>query len=319
MKTTVRGSAGRERRSSGPFKAIATLLASLAALACLPLETARGTTIYQTSFDNLALGQTQPFPGAPGQDGWYRVLAAGAAIGEIEPAIAHPGRALHELAPSTNQAALQTIDRRDISPVNIAADSMITLASDFFSHSSDLSRVNNYLADQLIEGGSPQDGFVNGSEVIGFHLRAGNGTAKSVTGLNVSLDTFNGSNNNEPISTLTVGQHLSWDTWHTLSLLINPVADRYVSLTVDGQTQNLSAFPLPRVLLANAQWVREPLIEDVFTQIVPDNVGGTTTSDDVYWDNISLTAVPEPSAVATAAIALLACGVWALRPQWSLA
>ena len=122
--------------------------------------------------------------------------------------------------------------------------------------------------------------------------------------MTVNVDSFNGTDNNEPVFP-SVGQHLAWDTWHTVSLSINPLADRYISITVDGQTQSLSSIPLPRDLV-NGLWVREPLIEDVYTQIIPTDVGGFETSDDVYWDNLSVTVVPEPTGLALATIALFA-------------
>ena len=34
-------------------------------------------TLFETNFDSLTLGTTQPFPGAAGQDGWYRQISFG--------------------------------------------------------------------------------------------------------------------------------------------------------------------------------------------------------------------------------------------------
>jgi hypothetical protein len=265
------------------------------------LERSRADFVYTQTFDGLALGPTQPFPGDPGQGGFYSALALGGAFGEIQDAIANPGRALHEFAPGTNPDGLQTIDRLNFSTVNVSTARQISLSFDFNAHTSNLDAVNNYLANIEATGG-PFPGF----QIIVVGLGAGNGTPKSVTGVNVSLPAFNGTDNNSPIP-LGVGQGLAFDAWHSVSVSLDQVADRYTSITVDGMTQDLSAFRPPRSFLGN-QALRGQLIQTLETNIIPDHVGGDSTDDDVYWDNIRLSAVPT-SVPEPASIALLGLGM----------
>jgi PEP-CTERM motif len=266
-------------------------------------------TVYQSNFDSLALGQTQS-PGAAGQDGWTSVLAQlPGAYGEIENSIANTGQALHEATSAlTSPSNRQTIDTRPTTPPDLASHPIVTLSVDFFAHSSDLAAVNNYTAFMSAMQGSGQ--------VIGLHLGAGNGIAqKSATGVSVGLDAFNGSNNNFPVS-LTVGQQLAWDTWHHASVTINQAADSYVAITVDGQTENLAGIELPRAFPGAT---RPSSIDDLLAQIIPSNLGGTQTSDDVYWDNLSLTAstaaIPEPSSLVLLGLTSAAAAGYAWRPR----
>jgi len=283
---------------------------AISALALSAASQARADgSIYQTNFDSLTLGHTQPFPGAAGQDGWYQVVAVGAAVGEIESSVAHSGRALHELAPATNQMGLQTIDQRDLAPFSVSNLPKVTLNTEFYSHSSDVTKINVYDSRFFVEGQTAQGERINGSQVIGFHISAGDGVnPKSTTGIIVSLDEFNGLDNNDPVFP-AIGRHLAFDTWHAVSLSINPAANHYISLTIDGQTADLSAVPLPRDLV-NGQWVRLPLVKDLEAQIIPEGPG-MITNDDVYWDNLNLTyvAVPEPPAVILSALAITAVAI----------
>jgi hypothetical protein len=253
---------------------------------------ARGDIVYQTNFDSLTPGQTQPFPGAAGQDGWYSVLAVGDAFGEIQNSIANGGQALHEHTAATVPASLQTIDQRNLGPLSLSGIGVITLSADFYGHSSNLDTVNNFIA-SLGAGGGPHPGF----DIISFGLGGGNGTPKSQTGLNVGLSHFNGSTNNDPIP-LTVGQDLSWDSWHSISISLDQSADTWLSITVDGQSQSLLGFA-PARSFDGTNWLRGQLLERLSSAIIPDDVGGDRTDDDVYFDNIKLTAqsVPEPNSV----------------------
>jgi hypothetical protein len=256
-------------------------------------------TIYQSTFDGLSLGQTQPPPGAAGHDGWYEHHAPGSAFGEIQDNIANGGRALHEFAPGNNPPGAQTIDGRNLGAINISAATNIILSADFYAHTSDLSASNTY-SGHLVVGGGPHPGF----QIIYFGLSGGGSAAKSETGVSLRLDYFHGSGgDNLP---LTVGQNLAWDTWHTVSLSLNHLADQYISLTVDGQTQDLSAYRPPRSLVDSTDWRRGQLMEYLHAIIIPFPGAGAATDDDVYWDNISLrmTLVPEPSS-----ILLVVCGV----------
>jgi hypothetical protein len=289
-------------------KTCSTALCVLAILCCWS-SSALGDILYQTNFDSLALGHTQPFPGAPGQDGWYSQLAVGAAFGEIQGAIANPGRALHEFGPASNPASLQTIDTRGIPSTNVSTSPLITLSFDFLAHSSDLSAVNGFNASMTANGG-PSPGF----QVIFVDIGAGNGTPKNVTGVNVSLAAFNGSDNNVPIP-LTVGQQLSWNTWHSVTVALDQVDDTYRFITVDGQTQTLAGFLPPRSFPGSVG-VRGQLIESLSALVIPDDVGGIRTNDDIYWDNVRLTAVlpgPEPTSIALVLIAAACSPVFIRR------
>ena len=245
---------------------------------------ARGDIVYQTNFDTLALGRTEPSP-ATGQDGWYRQIAEGDALGEIQDVVANGGRSLHQHTATTVPPALQTYDVRDVGPLSLRNTGMITLSVDFLARSSDLSTVNSYVAELVVLGG-PHPGF----EIIGFGLLAGNGSLKSDTGVNVIIAAFNGATNNDPIP-LTVGQNLAWDTWHSVSISLDHHSDSWLSITVDGQTEDISAFQ-PARSDDGSQWLRGQLLEYVRAGIVPTDVGGDRTDDDVYWDNLSVTASP---------------------------
>jgi hypothetical protein len=271
-----------------------TLASTAFALVFLLVELpAFGGVVYQTDFDSLDLGQTSSYPGAAGQGGWFQVLAVGDAYGEIQASIANGGRALHEHTAATVPPSLQTIDGRLVGPVSLANADVISLSLDFYGSSSNLDAVDNFLGSFYANGG-PFPGF----QIIGLDLGAGNGLAKSDTGLNVGLSYFNGTNNNGPIP-LTVGQNLAWDTWHTATLSLNQRLDTWLSITVDGQTQSLQGY-MPMRSFDGAQWLRGQLIEVVNAQIVPDDVGGDRTDDDVYFDNVTLSIqpVPEPGSVA---------------------
>lgn len=239
--------------------------------------------VYKTDFDNLTMGVTQPIPGGtPGQDGWFRELARGDAYGEIQSTIAHGGRALHEFTSTTTPSSLQTIDRRNLPLFDLSAASKITLRFDFYAHTSDLSKVNRYYA-LLGAYGGPHPGFT----IIDAILEAGGGTEKSKTGVNVALSAFNEVDNNIPIP-LTVGRHLQWDAWHTVTVIADQAVDRYISIDVDSETQDLSTYRLPRSSTKN-EWLRGNRLEYLTAQVVPNDMGGTSTSDDVYWDNVSIT------------------------------
>jgi hypothetical protein len=241
-----------------------------------------GLFVYSTGFDTLLVGETTAYPGGAGQDGWYSAAAVAPAYGEIQETIANTGRALHQYVDDANLSGAQKIDRREIStPPDLSQNPIVTLEVDFYCHTSDLSQNNPYAASIKVEGG-PHPGYV----ILGFGLNSGNGPVKSDAGVNVSVSYFNGADNNDVIP-LTVGQGLAWDGWHSLTLVINQAEDTYVSLMVDGQGQDLTGYALPR---SNDEgtWRRGELIEAVTAEIVSQDFGETSTSDDVYWDNLEL-------------------------------
>ena len=87
---------------------------------------------------------------------------------------------------------------------------------------------------------------------------------------------------------LTVGHGLAWDTWHRVKVSIDQQHDTYLSLVVDDQRQNLVGFQPPRSF-DGEKWLRGQLIEVLEAGITPDDVGGVTTNDDIYFDNLKLT------------------------------
>src|SRR4051812_1310392 len=244
------------------FTSVKLLSAIVSIIVAIVTSQTFALNVYQTSFDSLSLGHTQPFPGSIGQDGWFKQAGDGTAYGEIENAISNSGGALHEFAPQTNPAGDQTIDQRSLEPLDVTLADNITLTVQFFAHTNNLSGTNAYDANFGVRGG-PHPGF----EIIAFGLGGGHFTPKSVTGVNVAASFFNGADNDQPLP-LSVGQNLAWDSWHTLSLSINQLADRYISITVAGQSQDLSAYQPPRSFIDSLA-LRGQLIENISGQIVP--------------------------------------------------
>lgn len=244
---------------------------------------ASAATVYETTFDTLTPGRTQPPPGAAGQDGWHRVLAEGAALGEIQGAVAHSGQALRQFAPAANPPGLQTIDARALTPPDLGASPVVTLSFDFYAHGSNPEALNPFHASLGVAGG-PHPGY----EIVAVSLAGGNGTPRALTGVCVGLAAFNGADNNEPVP-LTVGQGLAWDAWHHVTVALNQATDEYLHLTVDGQTQSLRGTRLPRSEDGGV-WRRGQLMESLIASILPLDFAGAQTDDDIYWDNLTLTA-----------------------------
>ncbi|MFO0887702.1 MAG: PEP-CTERM sorting domain-containing protein [Isosphaeraceae bacterium] len=267
---------------------------------------ARADFQYQQNFDNLTTGRTQPSPGAAGQGGWYSVLAQNGGFGEIQNSIANSGRALHQFTAATTPANLQTIDTVNLGTVDVNLLPQVALSFDFYGQTDNLSAVNSFIASMAANGG-PFPGF----EIVGVGIGAGNGAPKQTTGLNVALGTFNGTNNNVLIP-LSVGQRLAFGTWHSVSVAIDQGRDRYVSITVDGQTQDLSSYALVRSF-DQGQPLRGHLIEKLTASLIPSDVGGNRTNDSIYWDNIRLTAVPEPASLLMLALGLAGTATFAAR------
>ncbi len=69
--------------------------------------------------------------------------------------------------------------------------------------------------------------------------------------------------------------------------------DRYVSIDVDGVTQDLRAFLLPRSELGGV-WSRGALIEEVLAVLVPTDDFGGRTDDGVFWDNLAIRVSQSP-------------------------
>ncbi|MEY4702013.1 MAG: hypothetical protein RL326_2200 [Pseudomonadota bacterium] len=239
--------------------------------------------VYKQNFSSLNAGPTQPFPGATNQDGWFSQLAVYPAYGAIEGDIALGAKALHEFTSSSLGGPVQTIDKRLITPPDLSRYPRITLQVNFYAHTSDLSAANTYFS-EIIVGGGPHPGF----EVLGFGITSGNGISKELAGVNVGMASFNGVDNNEPIFP-TVARNLAWDTWHAVTLVVDQSRERYVSIEVDGRSEDLSAYSLPRSNTATDVWERGQLMETIQTLIVPNADFGGSSDDDIYWDNFKIT------------------------------
>ena len=237
---------------------------------------------YSTTFDDLSVGQTQWHPGAAGHDGWHRGGATNGSYGEIQDTLAVVGRAMHQHTTLENTTGEGAEDRRALAPPDLSDYPIITLEVDFYCTTSDESMINEYQA-SLEVGGGPHPGF----NMIGFRLAAGNNTPKSETGVNVSIWAFNGVDNHFQIP-LTVGRQLSWEAWHHLTLVVDQENDTFTSLTVDGQTEDLTMYALPRSF-DGSQWLRGQLMEVLTARLVTFDWPDDETADDVYWDNMSLT------------------------------
>ena len=253
----------------------------------LPLPAAASTSarliVYKSNFNSLSAGLTQPFPGAARQDGWFGELALPPAYGEIQKDIARGRQALHEFTSPSVPNFTQTIDKRLITPPDLSRYPLMTLQVDFYAHTTDLNASDIYGAVMLVNGG-PFPGF----EMLQFSLNSGNGIPKGEAGVNIGLSLFNGVDNNEPIP-LSVGQNLAWDTWHSLTLVANQATDHYVSLKVDGQSEDLSAYFLLRSEVAPGVWERGQLMEEIQAVIAPNVDFGGASDDDIYWDNLLIT------------------------------
>lgn len=239
-------------------------------------------TVYKQNFNPLTAGPTKPFPGASGQDGWFNALAPSPSYGEIEAKIALGRKALHEFTSSSVEGPVQKIDERLITPPDLSTYPRITLQTNFYAHTSDLSAANIYTATMEARGGP-----IANFEIAGFIVFSGNGTPKESAGVNIIVERFNGVDNNLRL-TPTVGQNLAWDAWHSVKLVVDQAKDRYVSIEVDGKLEDLSAYLLPRSPIAPGVWKRGKLMENIQAAIYPNDDFGGSSDDDIYWDNLKI-------------------------------
>lgn len=239
-------------------------------------------TVYKQNFNSLKSGPMQPFPGAPGQDGWFNSLQPDPSYGEITGTIALGRRALHEFTSSAVEGPVQKIDERLITPPNLSRYPRITLQTNFYARTSNLKAANIYTATLGVRGG-PSPGF----DIVRLIVVSGNGTPKETAGLNILVERFNGVDNNEPIVPM-VGQNLAWNKWHAVTFVVDQAKDRYVSIEVDGKVQDLSAYLLPRSQTAPGVWKRGKLMENIQAVIYPNDDFGGSSNDDIYWDNLKI-------------------------------
>ncbi len=243
---------------------------------------AENAVYYATNFDDLALGPTQHHPGSETQDWWFYGVRPD--FDEIQDEIVVKcGRALRLHVSIDDDPFEQTIVKREIAPPDLSRSPVVTLEADFYAVTSDQEAVNEYYTTLGVFGG-PHPGYC----IMEFGLFSGNGTAKNVRNVNVGIAYFNGVDNNVPVA-LTVGQGLAWETWHHVKLVIDQRADCYVSLTVNGDTELLGDYALPRSFDWDAQeWKRGQLIDHIQACIHALHWDTDKSSDDIYWDNLTL-------------------------------
>lgn len=241
---------------------------------------AESTLFYATDFDDLTPGPTQHHPGDESQDWWYYGERAG--YDEIQDAIVvNSGQALRLFVDLNDNDGAQTSVKRELTPPDLSRSPMITLEADFYAVTSDQEVMNEYSAVLEIFGG-PHPGYL----IMGVGLSSGNGTAKNVRKVDVGVVCFNGVDNNVLVP-LSIGQGLDWEMWHHLTLVIDQRAGRYVSLTVNEDTQMLGDYLLPHSQ-DEGVWKRGQLIEQLQTLIAARHWDAEKSADDIYWDNISV-------------------------------
>lgn len=267
------------------MKMVTRLFLGLVVLGLLagPMSAQAQQVVYETNFDALDLGPLQHHPGVPEQDYWYYVSQDpdSGSLGEIQDAVANTGRALHEHVDHDYGIWAQIEDSRNITPsVDINGLLLITLQVDFYAHTSDPNTDDFYSAPFRVWGG-PHPGY----EIVAFTVSSGNGALKKDRKLDLDFAAFNGSNNNY-VYTPSNARTLEWDAWHSVTVVIDQYNDRYVSITVDGVTEDVSQHPLPRSDDGGV-WKRGQLIDVVNTRILCNG----QSDDDIYWDNLSLTSI----------------------------
>lgn len=259
---------------------------NLVVLLCVGSAMAQNV-VYKTNFNRLEIGTTQPFPGLEAQDYWFNVAVAGG-YGDIQSDFALGRNAIHEGSPATDPVGAQTIDRRRIDPPDLRRFPIVTLKVDFLCRTTDYWAINPFVANFSVTGG-PHPGF----EIIGFNIGGGNGQERFVSGLGVVIYSYNAQDQNNVDVPLSVGQGLTWDQWHTLTLVIDKENDTYVSISVDDEEQSLLGRP-PTRNVDGGVWTTGWLMEQINAQVVAFPWPGSATEDDMYWDNISLTVLPRP-------------------------
>jgi T5SS/PEP-CTERM-associated repeat protein len=248
---------------------------------------ADGNVLYETTFDNLAVGMTEN-PSRNDQDGWTAVIHNGLAYGEIQNGVANDGKALHEYTDISNVGGEQSFDERDLVDRSVESLGSISIKLDFYASSSDLSLSNGYDCDFNVES---TDGL--GVPVTGFAIISDGSQAKSERGLKIQLDSFNGVDSNfivEPTTTLG----LEWDTWHSIELIADLEGNVWESITVNGTTESLTNFSLPMHQIGPGGTFARPQTIDRLVALITsvDNNGGES-SDSVYFDNIKISVAPQ--------------------------
>lgn len=259
-------------------------VAALAAI-CLGTTALAATSIYSTDLDDLAAGPLAGHPGSPDQDWWYRVMA-GLATAEVHPTHGHPSQCLELFAPASNGDGSQTYGIRELDDVPLWRVPQLTLRFDAYLTTSDQTTSNQYLAQVSLLDLTEALGLVTSvAFVAGEH-----GIPRDVSGLDVVVLGYVEGISNLPLP-LTVGQDLSWDAWHTVELVLSPATGFYVSLTVDGATQDLSQHMTPRFPV-QGQWQPAEFIDTIECDVVSFEWGDPVqqTDDRVRLDNLAIEA-----------------------------
>lgn len=243
---------------------------------------AAAATVCATDVDALALGSLQYHPGSAAQDHWYATHLEPGQVIEVQDAVAVAGRAFRMLAPGA-LPYLQAEIKKDVSPPDLSAEPVVSLSFAFLGDSSDLSVMNSY--EGLVQAvGGPHPGYT----ILAAKLFSGNGAVRSEVGLTLELGRFEPSIPGNESLQPEVGRNLAWNAWHTVTIVLDQAADRYVSVTVDGQTEDLSAYRPPRTWY-EGDWLRGELIESVSLWTITSPWDDVTVDDSFHVDDLSLT------------------------------
>ncbi len=248
------------------------------------------TIVYSTDFEDCTAGDLTGHPGAADQDWWYRSLS-GDASAQILGSGGDPGRCLELYAPITNASGVQTYGYREFDEwVDLTQVAIVRLSFDVFCRSSDTTTQNLYRADVEAVGG-PHPGFLIG----GVRLVSGQQAPRDVTGLDVQVFHSPVGSGGLPIP-LTVGQDLAWDTWHHVQLVIDHAGDEYVSITVNGETQDIAGYRPPRSWY-EGEFLRGQRLEKVQGVIYASEWGDPVqqTDDWVRYDDLAVQVEYSPA------------------------
>lgn len=247
--------------------------------------------VLAESYDSLPITSLS-IEKQPWLNGWTPELSAGMGETAIQDSLSVAYGALVIQAPWASEPGQAIRVARPLQVQDVGATATVSVSGDFNCSTSNQLALNGFDGGVWLVGGMG-----NQDRITGMQIGAGNGVERNVTGLCVRLEQFNeGEMRNDPIP-LVVGQGLTWDAWHHATLEIDQAADRYVRLSVDGDTQDLSAFRLPRTIDGEVA-TRGNRIDAINLSLTPTEWPDplTRTDDWIYWDNLLVTIGRAPGA-----------------------
>jgi hypothetical protein len=247
---------------------------------CAPSPQFPESILYQANLDTLLLGPLQNPPGDPGQDSWYMEYAPSGGRGAIQDSVAMGARALDVYQPGTPGQDLRTTIARAVSPLDLNASPLITLAFDFYCRTSNLDAQNAYSGSFHV-GGGPWPF----PAVASISMDSGWWGPKGERGLCMGMWSFSREENVERGIPLSMGQGLTWNQWHSVVLTIDHTADSYRCVTVDGVSQDLFGWPLPRGFDGSV-WLPGEQVDVIGAGVL--QYGADLTNDHLYIDNVTV-------------------------------